>query len=143
MFLKFEWAENLNTSSPEETYRCPTSKQKTLTASASIVRAEGKLAPPPGLVGMPNSAATLEHSLAGPHKGNCDHVTQQFCSQGRAQGRAHAELSPGVHSSTGPNSQMSIPESRAAQCCPPTETTFSHRKEWSLTANMDEPQAAG
>lgn len=143
MFLKFEWAKNLNTSFPEETYRCPTSKRTTLTASVSIVRAEGKLAPPPWLVGKPNRAATLGHSLAGPQKGNCDHVTQQFCSQGRAQGRAHAELSPGVHSSTGPNSQMSIPESGPAQRGPPTETTFSHRKEWSLTANTDEPQAAG
>lgn len=46
MFLKFEWAKNLNTSFPEETYRCPTSKRTTLTASVSIVRAKGKLAPP-------------------------------------------------------------------------------------------------
>lgn len=122
----------------EETYRCPTSKRTTLTASVSTVRAEGKLAPPPWLVGKPNRAATLGHSLAGPQKGNCDRVTQQFCSQGRAQGRAHAERSPGVHSSTGPNSQMSIPESG-----PPPETMFSHRKEWSLTANTDKPQAAG
>lgn len=118
-------------------------KQTEDTASVSIVRAEGKLAPPPWLVGRPNSAATLELSVAGPQKENCDHVTQQLCSQGRAQGRAHAELSPGVHSSTGPNSQMSIPESGQAQHDPPTETTFSHRKEWSLTANTDELQAAG
>lgn len=113
-------------------------KQTEDTASVSIVRAEGKLAPPPWLVGRPNSAATLELSVAGPQKENCDHVTQQLCSQGRAQGRAHAERSPGVHSSTGPNSQMSIPESG-----PPPETMFSHRKEWSLTANTDGPQAAG
>lgn len=119
------------------------SKWKTLTASASTVRDVGRLAPPPRLVGTPNSAATLEHSLAGPQKRNSDHVTQQFRSQGSARGKAHTELSPGAHSSTGPNSQMSIPESGQAQRGPPTETTFSQRKEWSLRANTDELQAAG